>query len=311
MKSIIDESSQWKSLNLGSLNFERYEGSLCNSKFNKKLLKSINKYSHLFDEQPLSFQCGFEIEFYINPDDIKLVLSKLVKIIPKFQMILVDLNKVPQTNGKDFYLIGEKTGTPSEGLKSYEFVSPKLDYKTLPYYISKTLKILNRVGATDDENVGFHLHVSTINCKPISPISLIYYLDSLNDLDSKKRKYTRSVVKQFFSYKPQNWQIIFEHIARKCYDVNLLYFSKNNRIEFRSIGGRQYLKDIDLILQSIFNCFEAYNLASIASSEHIAKNIIKRYELDKNIVSLIDVDVKQMKNLSIKDLWLPISGNVD
>lgn len=304
IEQIIKDSINWNSNNSESMDFHRVEGVLSNAVFKKHLLKDSHDYDKEMQGLLNGYYCGFEIEFFLQPHKISLLEKDIAEILPDYQMLLISLDEVPKTNCRNFYLIKETTGEPPKGMSSYEIVSPKLDYKSLPYFILKFFNILTQHGANDNDSIGFHLHVSTLKKVKISPISLIYYLHQLGVLDAKERKYTRDIVNQFFSFSSENWQWLFEEVTRKCYNVNFLHYQDNNHIELRSMGGLGYLNHADDIIIQCLNCLLAYEKALKTPSNQIAEEIVKKYSLKKQIVKTKNLEYENLKQDDENDVWI-------
>lgn len=303
IKHALKESLNWSSDNLDSLNFHRLEGTLHNPAFKTELLNQLSRYESEIKRLRHAYVCGFEIEFYLAPDKIPKLEQDIAEMLPDYQMLLVCLDKVPQTNHRNFYLIQETTGEPPENMLSYELVSPKLDPKSLPYFIHHFFKLLHKHGAKDNHAIGFHLHVSTRDDLKVSPIALLLFLDENGLLDNEERKYSRDIIKQFFSYKPDNWAFIFKEITRKCYNVNLLYYQDHNHIELRSIGGSGYLDSDTAIIEHCFQCLLSYEQSLTTAPEEIAKKINQKYPLQQSMVKIDQQDYTDLLESDDKEHW--------
>jgi len=299
----LDESVNWNTKNTESMGFHRLEGTLKAGGFNRDLLASLKPHEPCLKELTHEYACGFEIEFYLSPDKIPQLELDIAARLPDYQMLLVDLTSVPKTNHRNFYLIHENTGTPPKGMASYELVSPILDYKSLPYFIETLFALLLKHNAKDDDNIGFHLHASTPNSAKISPIALLYFLHKNGVLEAKERQFTRDIIQQFFAYSPEDWKFIYEEITRKCYNVNLLHFSKHNHIELRSMGGLGYLKNTQGILKNCFTCLKAYQQTLDTPSKEVSENILKTYALDHKLLKTQQLSYQELKNSQTDDTW--------
>lgn len=299
----IESSVNWSSKNAASMDFHRVEGTLPSPQFQQALIKSLSKYEGYAQSLSTGFACGFEIEFYLEPTQITLLEKQFADILPDYQMLLIDLESVPKTNHRNFYLIKENTGRPPEGMSSYEIVSPILDYKSLPYFIDQLFSLLQKLGAVDNESIGFHLHISTLEDIKISPISLLFFLDQNGVLNHEARKYTRDIISEFFSYSPKDWQWIFEEVTRKCYNVNLLHYDHLNHIEVRSIGGAGYLKNPDDLLENCFKSFIAYQEAISTPPESVAQSMLATYDMQKNVIQTRHLSFEDLKKTTDNDVW--------
>ncbi|HHT00973.1 MAG TPA: hypothetical protein ENK73_08995 [Thiomicrospira sp.] len=255
------------------------------------------------EDLSIGFLCGFEIEFFLNPNKLQDFQKDMAEILPDYQMLLIYLNEVPKTNHRHFYLIKEVTGLPPEGMQSYEIVSPILDYKSLPYFINAIFILLNEYGAKDNDSIGFHLHVSTQASPKLSPISLLFFLDQEGVLNSKERQYTRDIIKQFFDYSALDWQWIFEEVTRKCYNVNFLHYDQDNHIELRSMGGLGYLNKQNDILTNCFKCLLAYEKALNTPVKSISQGILENYSLKQHVLQTKRVSYQTLKESDQNHIW--------
>jgi len=303
IESVIEGSVNWESNNADSVDFHRLEGTLSNSDFKKALIQDAHTYAPTLGSIVHKFVCGFEIEFFLEPEKVALLELEMANMLPDYQMLLVCLDSVPKTNHRNFYLIQEVTGQPPEGKQSYEIVSPKLDAKSLPFFITKIVGILGRLGASDNDTVGYHFHVSTVDNIQISPISLIYFLHDRGLLNEPERQYTRDIVSQIFSFSPDHWQWLFEEVTRKCYNVNFLYFTQHNHIELRSIGGTGYLAEPDRIIQSSLHCLLAYEDSITTPFDKVAEAIKQTYPMSQKALKTIDLDYQNLKKSPENEVW--------
>jgi len=306
VRELLNESKTWQSLNADTMNMPRWEGVMPESKFNRQLVKCLHPYEGDLRSIRSQLACGFEIEFYLEPNKMAELEQALMNVLPESQMLLMDIKQVVPTNGRHFYLMAENTGEPPEGFKSYELVSPILDPKSLPYFVTKFSDILQALGAEDNDSVGFHLHVSTLEKTPISPLALIYFLDDKGCFDWPNRQFTRDIVGQFFRYQPQDWQVLFETVTRKCYNLNLLRYSDHNRFELRSVGGQGYLRQAANMLETSLLALQACDEAKHTPLDDVAKKVLENYPLNKKVEPLHRLtsdalhDEAAMKN----QLWL-------
>ena len=303
IEQAIEESVNWKSKNTASMDTKRLEGTLLPNHFKTGLLTQLLPYEKSIEHLSTGFSCGFEIEFFLNPNKLKTLEKDIAEILPDYQMLLIFLDDVPKTNHRNFYLIKEVTGQPTKGMQSFEIVSPIIDYKSLPYFLNAFFTLLNKHGATDNDSIGFHLHVSTQTASKLSPISLLFFLDQQGVLNAKERQYTRDIIHQFFSYSAHDWRWIFEEVTRKCYNVNFLHYNQNNHIELRSMGGAGYLKNSKEILLNCFQCLLAYENALNTPAEKIAQGILENYALDKQVIQTKSLSYQELKNSGDNDIW--------
>ena len=301
-RNLID-SVNWVAKNSASMDYHRVEGELSPVALQTAILNNLAPYKKTVESLSTQLQCGFEIEFYLQPEKIPELENQIAEILPDYQMLLITLDEVPKTNHRNFYLIKENTGQAPKNMQSYEIVSPIIDYKSLPYFINSLFNLLQKMNAQDNDSIGFHLHVSTQSATKISPIALLYFLDQEDVLNNKERKYTRDIIKQFFNYAPDSWQWIFEEVTRKCYNVNLLHYDANNHIELRTIGGNGYLDDAEATLNNCFNCFIAFEKALHTPANQVAKNILQTYSLKQEVLHTQKLSYADLSKKNQQQVW--------
>jgi hypothetical protein len=304
LKTLIAASKHWTSDQQHITDFERFEGELSHQRFAKRLVSLYQRHAKQFACISQQWVAGFEVEFYLAPEQVGLLAQSIDQILPRDQILLVSLDQVPKTDGQNFYLIAENTGCPPAGLQSYELVSPKLDPLSLIYYLNAFCKKLKQFDAQDGEDIGFHLHFSTEGCASISPLAVVYGLDQHRLLSFKSRKFTRDIVSQLFSYQPEDWAFIFNRVLKKNYSINFLDFANNNHFELRALGGKGYLFDSEnnpsaYALRSLIALTQALSL----SDKKLAKLISRKYSLDKTLVKLNRVDYSKLKSMPKDTLW--------
>ncbi|WFE69391.1 hypothetical protein P8S54_03585 [Thiomicrospira sp. R3] len=304
LQTVIAASKHWTSDQQHITEFERYEGELSHKSFAKRLQKVYANFAKQFDQISQKWVVGFEIEFYLAPEQISLFAQSIDQLLPRDQVLLVSLDQVAKTDGQNFYLIAEKTGCPPAGLQSYELVSPKLDPLSSIYYLRAFAQKLKQFDAKDGDDIGFHLHFSTEGCGRISPLSVVYCLDQQRLLGFKSRKFTRDIVSQLFDYQPEDWAFIFKRVLKKNYSINFLDFDNNNHFELRALGGKGYLFDVkhnpaNYALQSLM----ALTLALSLSDKKLAKLISRTYSLDKTLINLNQVEYSKLKAMPKNTIW--------
>jgi len=304
LQTVISASKHWSSDQQHITDFERHEGELSHKKFATRLLKLYSQHAQDFSHIHKKLVVGFEIEFYLPQAQVGLFAQSIETILPRDQLLLVSLDQVPKTDGVNFYLIAEKTGCPPLGLQSYELVSPMLDPLSLLYYLRAFCKQLKHFGAKDAEDIGFHLHFSTLGCRQISPLAIIYSLDNQGLLNFKSRKYTRDIVSQLFDYQPEDWSFIFSRVLKKNFSINFLDFANNNHFELRALGGKGYLFHSKhhpqaYALQSLMAVSQALGL----SDKELAKRLVQGYGLNKKLVRLNHIAYSKLKNQPRNTIW--------
>jgi hypothetical protein len=306
----IEASKSWRSFNRSTMSQSRREGTLSEESFSEAILNHLAPFRAEFEAVGNHFLTGFEIEFYLPIDQVEPLSHALAAALSASQMLMLNLETEQPTDGRLFYLMAESTGKPPQGWKSFELVSPILDPRVLPYYLHTFGQILQSFSATDNEEIGFHLHISTRDAEKISPLALVFFLDQGDVFQWSHRRYTRDIVEHFFAYQPKDWQLIYEEINRKCYNLNLLHYEDHNRIELRAMGGTGYLTHMNRILKNCLAALHAMLLAKTTPPQDVAKKLMEqreRYPMSKEVIVTLEQDLATLFSLDPKQraqqLW--------
>lgn len=308
IKKAIQASKTWSSQQRHITPYHRHEGELGHKRFAKRLLKLYKSKKKAFNPIPPSLVVGFEVEFFLKPALISKLANGIEKRLPKDQVLLIDLNNVPTTDGINFYLIAERTGSPPSGLQSFELVSPKLDPLSLIYYLSEFIRLLVDIGAQDGNDIGMHLHVSTRHSQPISPLAIMHCLHQNHLLHAKSRKFTRDIIKQMFAFHPDHWHDIYSRVLKKNYNINFLDFVNQHHFELRALGGQGYLAQQGRAHPANYAlaALNAINQALHISDKTLAKQIRKTYRLKKKMVQLSSLsNYSGLAKKPMNTIWKP------
>lgn len=125
-----------------------------------------------------------------------------------------------------------------------------------------------------------------------------------NLFDWKEREFVRNIFNQFFEYDKSEWKYIYESIIRKCYTVNFLHFHNNNRIEYRAIGGKNYLSQIEKIMNNFFGLLKSYEMVFNSTEDQIL-NILQFFTIgERKLINLSDLSFNEFIKLDKNNLWI-------
>ncbi len=214
---------------------------------------NLNKYSVKDDDL---YQFGCEFEFYINTDKyslLEVVENIKTKILTFSDVdILVDLVNLPINEDKN-HCIQIK---PDQSLEDngIEITIPITSQSGVKYYIKNILPLIEEYGYTN-EDTGLHFHISTIN---IDGVNFNFYLYMLMCHDNN----LLSSWQPRIGYSQNVMDILLKNTKSKSREVkskkgtiwNLEKLGVNH-IEIKSIGGVDYHKDFNKIIEE----FEMYS----------------------------------------------------
>ena len=201
------------------------------------------------------YQFGCEFEFYIDTKryDFKKAISNIQQQILSFchTDILVDLTQIP--TDKDRYACMQIKPDLSLEDNGIEISTPITTKYGIKHYITHILPIIEEYGYTN-EDTGLHFHISTTQKDGIN-FNFYLYMLMCHDkglLSSWKPRigYSQNVMDILSQYTKN----ISREIKTKKGTIWNLEKIESNHIEIKSIGGLDYHKHIDKILQE----FEMY-----------------------------------------------------
>jgi hypothetical protein len=203
---------------------------------------------------------GCEFEFYPNLmleedmiDSLKSLLKDKIKL--KINLLL-----------NDDYNMNYKDEPSLSAMGGKEITTPICSYEDLKFYIKSIAKIIDDYGTTN-ENTGFHIHISTIDnnsevdfykfmllcdnksllknwgnrnsyCLNVMDILTVLNMNEAKEVKNKKNK----------SQKARIWNL--EKRAEN---------NTTNHIEIRTIGGANYQKESNKIINELDKFIEIFN----------------------------------------------------
>lgn len=206
----------------------------------------------------LNSNCGYEFEFFSNLslNDTKKSLEKaLNKKIHVEDKAHSDFTPDSET----FKIEPDYSG----GANLIELITGPLKYADARIMMIKIFKWIQKNGYTTDR-AGIHLNLSFNKdlygnnfLSQMNPLKFIldfdeeyvykYFPDRRNSVYAKSIKFIEPIYKQSYYFTNQINAIDFKIPDKKYYGVNFLKLQKNY-IEFRYLGGKDYEKKLDLIL---------------------------------------------------------------
>lgn len=304
MNQIINSSKYWEGYKNSYSNKQHHEGYLYNEIYNKKVKSYLSNYKTEYTKLSQSYLTGLELEFYIKKDFIEKFIYDLMLHIPREYMLIESIKKKLESDTKHFFLVNEPSLKSRKGYWAVELITPTLDIRVIPYYLNVFFKLFNQYNIKTTKNCGLHIHLSTIDANNISPMVFMYFIDSFNVFEWKEREFVRSIIKEVFAYRSEDWQYVYNNVLRKCYDINFIQFSNNNHIEYRSPGGKKYFKRYNKIMKDFFSILKAYELSANVNIQDIQNNIQSRYELKKKVVNTSRLSYKEFLKLNTQNLWI-------
>lgn len=229
-----------------------------------------------------TYQYGCEFEFYIDIDKVQ--YNKAIEEISKELFLLtpsdllVDVLSLPLTNDKDRCMQLK----PDISLKDtgIEISTPISNLGGIKHYIKTICAIIDKYGYTNEET-GFHIHISTIKNDGVN-FNFYKYMLLCADADllsswEPRIGYSQNVM-DILSIHDRS---VSRMIKTKKGTVWNLEKVDSNHVEIKSIGGDNYHKEVDRIINE-FSTYAKY------FDETLAKNIDKHKRLIQDHKELID-----------------------
>lgn len=229
-----------------------------------------------------TYQYGCEFEFYIDINKVQ--YNKAIEEISKELFLLtpsdllVDVLSLPLTNDKDRCMQLK----PDISLKDtgIEISTPISNLGGIKHYIKTICAIIDKYGYTNEET-GFHIHISTIKNDGVN-FNFYKYMLLCADADllsswEPRIGYSQNVM-DILSIHDRS---VSRMIKTKKGTVWNLEKVDSNHVEIKSIGGDNYHKEVDRIINE-FSTYAKY------FDETLAKNIDKHKRLIQDHKELID-----------------------
>jgi len=219
---------------------------------------------------------GIELEFFI-PVENKSINENMDKLNEKVEHLLGGLSffndKIEVIHDsyeldKDLstsYLEKDSTLNSSFG-EGFEFVSPKMDLKDVPFFLKTASEAINDIGYAS-EDCGLHFHISSDKLKDVDMAKLMTFLhsnDGLFDEYIDRNSYAKSLERVFLNSKIENFN---EDIKEQTKQFDLVYLD-NNHIELRIFGGADIYENTNEILGKLDTFLDIYRVACTPELEN-------------------------------------------
>ena len=221
------------------------------------------------------YQIGIECEFYIlnkgktandridNMDEQTDRLLHQLSFFNKEMVVLQD--SFEDDKILDFAYLEKDSSLESKLGEGFEFVSPKMSIKDVPFYFQSVSDIINDIGYSND-SCGVHFHISSDKLKNIDMAKLMTFLHAENNLFEEyigRNDYVKSLEKVFLNMKVENFN---EDIREQTKNYDIVFLA-NNHIELRVFGGADVYKDTENILNKLNTFLELHRIACMPNAE--------------------------------------------
>ena len=224
----------------------------------------MRKYSEKFlnDSEVLKkAKCGLEFEFYMKELSFYKTLELLNQYLSPvkvwgFRKYHTDFTP----DSQNFKIEPDLSG----GANMVELITGPLDYFEAKYYLIKLLKFIQIHGYTNEKS-SIHFNISFTdedkNLNDLNVLKLILMVDEdeiYSSYPSRKGNVYAKSIKKMIPYKEYDYNSVGIDVVRntlrlpddKYYGINFLHIHKSKesqRLEFRSIGGKDYEQNIGQI----------------------------------------------------------------
>ncbi len=235
------------------------------------------------------YQYGCEFEFYIDTDKygyytaIDNITQELYTLTSVD--ILVDTVGLPSAKDKDQCIqIKPDISLQDNGI---EISVPISSIVGIKYFIETISRLIDKYGYTNEET-GFHIHISTVKQDGVN-FNFYKYMLLCNDaklLSSWKPRigYSQSVMDILSSNSRQESR----KIKNKKGTVWNLEKVENNHVEIKSIGGDDYHKEIDRIIEE-FSLYAHYFDETLQPNTAEHKRL---FEEHKKMIANVENEIK-------------------
>lgn len=254
---------------------------IINNKINKKFLALIKEdIQNPFSSAVLDSKCkvGIEFEFYFSIPNSLSVNERIDYLDDKVNNLIQHLSFFNDTieilpdsyeiekNPKHAYLEKDSTLEMSKTVEGFEFVSPMLDLKDVPFYFKTVCDAINSNNGFTNKGCGLHFHISSKSLKEIDMAKFMTFLNEEDNLLAEyhnRSEYAKPLNDIFKSVdiKKFNRDIVEQD---KHFDIVLL---GKNHIEVRSFGGADIYKDSNKVLNQLKTIMDTYRVACTPSLE--------------------------------------------
>jgi len=219
--------------------------------------KYSDKFIHQYNKLKIA-KIGFEFEFYLNDLSFYKTLEILNQELSPckvhgFRTYHSDF----KPDEKNFKLEPDLSG----GSNMVEFITGPLDYNDAKYYLVKILKFIQNYGYTNEKS-SIHFNISfNSEERDLNDLNILKLILNTNEEEiyryfpNRKDSIYAKSVKSIIPYKEYDFfNVSIDTISNnmklpndKYYGINFTHINKskkNQRVEYRYIGGKDYEKNI-------------------------------------------------------------------
>ena len=269
-----------------------------------KRYKSVltNKFENLKVKEIDLYQFGCEFEFYIDTNryDLQDAVEQIKNKIANFTDadILVDLVSLPTNNDKNNCVqIKPDQSLEDNGI---EISIPITTKNGVKHYIKNILPLIQEYGYTN-EDTGLHFHISTLKQDGVN-FNFYLYMLICNDKNLLSSWLPRSGYSQnVMDILSKNTKAKSRVIKNKKGTIWNLEKIGVNHIEIKAIGGVDYHKEVDKIIDE-FNMYVKYfdDVLKDINSEYRQKLISEH----KQLIKSLDCDTKEEFSQAVNEAGL-------
>ena len=248
------------------------------------------------------YQFGCEFEFYIDTAKYNLeeAVEEIKSKIAKFTDadILVDLASLPIDSDKN-YCVQIK---PDQSLEDngIEISIPITTKDGVKHYIQKILPLIEEYGYTN-EDTGLHFHISTIKQDGVN-FNFYLYMLMCHDKNLLSSWLPRSGYSQnVMDILSKNTKAKSREIKNKKGTIWNLEKIGVNHIEIKAIGGVDYHKEVDKIINEFDKYTEYFDAVLKGNDIDYRQRLINEH---KQLIKSIDSDTKEKFSQAVSEAGL-------
>ena len=248
------------------------------------------------------YQFGCEFEFYIDiakynlKEAVEEIRNKIVSFTDAD--ILVDLVSLP-TNSDKNHCVQIK---PDQSLddNGIEISIPITTKDGVKHYLNNILPLIEEYGYTN-EDTGLHFHISTIKQDGVN-FNFYLYMLMCHDKDLLSSWLPRSGYSQnVMDILSKNTKAKSREIKNKKGTIWNLEKIGVNHIEIKAIGGVDYHKEIDKIINELDRYAEYFNAVLKNTDTEYRQRLISEH---KQLIKSLDRDTKEEFSQAVSEAGL-------
>jgi len=248
------------------------------------------------------YQFGCEFEFYIDTSmhDLQDAIEKIRTKITNFTDadILVDLVSLPIDSDKN-YCVQIK---PDQSLddNGIEISIPITTKDGVKHYINNILPLIEEYGYTN-EDTGLHFHISTIRQDGVN-FNFYLYMLMCHDKNLLSSWLPRSGYSQnVMDILSKNTKAKSREIKNKKGTIWNLEKIDVNHVEIKAIGGVDYHKEVDKIINEFEKYAKYFNAILENNDNDYRQRLISEH---KQLIKSLDHDIKEEFSQAVNEAGL-------